>query len=60
MTKHIHFLHDVEDLGAAYRCERCDYACATKTEMYEHRSGWVNECYRERVKQRFKEILKHE
>lgn len=47
--KRIHFLTEVEDLGAAYRCKRCDHATATKVEMYEHRSGIISPCLRKRL-----------
>lgn len=49
-AKRIHFLSEVEDLGAAYRCERCGHATATKTEMKWHRDGLFSECDRARLR----------
>lgn len=43
-TKRIHFLTDVRDYGAAYECQRCGHATATKVEMWEHRSGLITPC----------------
>lgn len=53
-----HFITDIEDLGAAYRCKRCGYATATKVEMWEHRKGFVPQCMRERIKQKYHNLKK--
>lgn len=45
-VKWVHFMTDVEDLGAAYRCERCGHSTATKVGMYDHRSGLFGPCVR--------------
>lgn len=54
--KRIHFLNDVEDLGAAYRCERCGHATATKTRMKWHRKGLISHCFRTRLKQKWRSL----
>lgn len=49
--KRIHFLTEVDDLGAAYECLRCGHATATKVEMKEHRDGLtLSECDWNRLK----------
>lgn len=48
-TERIHFLEEVEDCGAAYRCLRCRHATSTKVEMKEHRDGVISPCFRTRM-----------
>ena len=49
--KRIHFIGDIEDLGAVYKCKRCGHATATKVEMKEHRDGIIiTNCEIQRLK----------
>lgn len=43
-VRHIGFLTEVSDYGAAYECQRCEHTTATKVEMWEHRSGLITPC----------------
>lgn len=55
-TKRIHFLTGVEDLGAAYVCQRCGHATAMKVEMWEHRKGLISRCFRTRLKRKWRSL----
>lgn len=49
-AKRIHFVPEVEDLGAAYVCKRCGHATSTMVEMKQHRDGIITDCLKMRLK----------
>lgn len=55
-TKRIHFISDVEDHGAAYKCQRCGHVTGTAVEMYEHRKGLINSCLLARLKAKLRSL----
>lgn len=56
--RRIHFLSDVEEVvpNAAYKCLKCGHTTATKVEMYEHRKGFLTDCFISRLKQKYREL----